>query len=185
MSRRMLTIACLTIIAIGGFAGCSDDSPVAPAGAGADLSPVMSAGAGHMSSAVTSDVSTLALTPFTFRAPMGPIRVQQPGFGIRSEEVKDIVIQQSLFPPGAGMWHTHPGPSFIYVLQGEIKLERYLGKGGCVETPVYVPGNAYYEVGDQVHRAIVTSVDTAIVLVTRFNIPVGAPFTVMAADPGC
>ena len=51
--------------------------------------------------------------------------------------------------------------------------------------PVYGPGNAYFEVPDQVHRAVVVSEQSAVVMVTRFNIPVGAPFTIPAADPGC
>ncbi|MEO8201915.1 MAG: cupin domain-containing protein [Gemmatimonadota bacterium] len=183
MSRRMLTSAVVTILTIGGFAACSDQSPAAPNGA--DHRGSAPAAADHMSSAITTDVSALDLTPFTFRAPLDPFRIQQPGFEIRSEGRKDIVIQQSLFAPGAGVWHTHPGPSFVYVLQGEIKLDRFTRKGGCTETPVYGPGNAYFEEADQVHRAVVTSVDSAVVLVTRFNIPVGAPFTIMAADPGC
>ena len=172
MSRRMLTFAFVTIFAAGGFAACSDESPVAPADAehmGAAGTPHHMGTAGsadHMGSAVTSDLSTLSLTPFTFRAPLDPVRIQQPGFKMLSEGTKDIVIQQSLFAPGAGVWHTHPGPSFIYVIQGELKLERFTRKDGCTETPLYGPGNAYSEEADQVHRAVVTSVDTAVVLVT-------------------
>jgi quercetin dioxygenase-like cupin family protein len=82
------------------------------------------------------------------------------------------------------MWHTHPGPSFVYVIEGEIKLERST-EDGCTETPVFRPGNAYSEVADEVHRAVVVSAEPAVVLVTRFNIPVGAAITVPAADPGC
>ena len=104
---------------------------------------------------------------------------------MHSNDRTDVVIQRSVFTPGAGMWHTHPGPSFIYVIQGQLKLERYTRQDGCTETPVYGPGNAYFEVPDQVHRAVVVSEQSAVVMVTRFNIPVGAPFTIPAADPGC
>jgi hypothetical protein len=83
------------------------------------------------------------------------------------------------------MWHTHPGPSFVYVIEGEIKIERFTEKDGCTETPVFGPNNAYFEVADQVHRAVVVSAQPAVLLVTRFNIPVGAAFTIPAADPGC
>jgi quercetin dioxygenase-like cupin family protein len=103
---------------------------------------------------------------------------------MHSKARTDIVIQRSVFAPGAGMWHTHPGPSFVYVIEGAIKLERST-KDGCTETPVFGPGNAYFEVADQVHRAVVVSTQSAVVLVTRFNIPVGAAFTIPAADPGC
>jgi quercetin dioxygenase-like cupin family protein len=82
------------------------------------------------------------------------------------------------------MWHTHPGPSFVYVIEGQIKLER-VTKDGCTETPVFSAGNAYSEVADEVHRAVVVSSEPAVVLVTRFNIPVGGQITKPAADPGC
>ena len=130
-------------------------------------------------------VAGVALEPFTFRAPLDPYKIQQlPDFQIHSKARTDIVIQRSVFAPGAGMWHTHPGPSFVYVIEGEIKLERST-EDGCTETPVFRPGNAYSEVADEVHRAVVVSAEPAVVLVTRFNIPVGAAITVPAADPGC
>jgi quercetin dioxygenase-like cupin family protein len=135
---------------------------------------------------MTADVSALTLETFTFRAPLDPYSIQQlPDFMIHSKAKTDIVIQRSVFAPGPGMWHTHPGPSFIYVIEGEVKLERFTKKEGCTETPVFGPGNAYFEVADQVHRAVVVSTQSAVVLVTRFNIPVGAAFTIPAADPGC
>lgn len=133
--------------------------------------------------AVAADPS---LDPFTFRAPLDPYRIQQmPEFMIRSTERSDIVIQRSIFAPGAGIWHTHPGPSFVYVIDGEIKLERYTRREGCRQTPVYAPGQAYYEIADQVHRAIVVSKTPAVLLVTRFNIPINGQITIPAADPGC
>lgn len=126
------------------------------------------------------------LDPFTFRAPLDPFFINQaPDFMMRSKERTDIVIQRSVFAPGAGRWHTHPGPSFICVIQGQIKLDRVIRPGECVPTPVYGPGEAYSEIAEHFHRAVVMSADPAVVLVTRFNIPVGAAITVPAADPGC
>jgi hypothetical protein len=138
----------------------------------------------HMSAA---NVSTAAATdPFTFRAPLDAIRINQaPDFLMRSRNKSDIVFQRAIFNPGAGPWHTHPGPSFVYVIEGRIKVERVVKRGECMETPVHGPGEAYFEVGEQVHRAVVVSAEPAVLLVTRFNIPVGAPFTILAADPGC
>ena len=125
-------------------------------------------------------------TPFTFRASLDEFKIHQlPDFLMHSKERKDIVFQRSVFNPGTGPWHTHPGPSFIYVLEGEIKLQRYNHQQGCFETPVYRVGDAYFEVADEVPRAVVLSATPAVVLVTRFNIPPGAPITVPAADPGC
>jgi quercetin dioxygenase-like cupin family protein len=142
-------------------------------------------GMDHMSN-TTSQVSLqAAATPFTVRATIDPYQIlQQPDFMMQSKQRSDIVMQQAVFAPGAGMWHTHPGPSFIYVLEGNIHLER-VTKEGCSATPVYGPGDVYFEVGEQVHRAVVSSAIPAVVLVTRFNVPVGAPFTTPAPTPDC
>jgi quercetin dioxygenase-like cupin family protein len=170
MSCRGIAGPIVALLAAGGFVACSEDAPVAPAATH------------HMS----ADVAPAALEPFTFRAPLDPYRIHQlPDFMIHSNARKDIVFQNVVFAPGPGPWHTHPGPSFVYVVEGEIKVERFTKKEGCTETPVFGPGSAYFEVADQVHRAVVVSAQSAVLVVTRFNIPVGAPFTIMAADPGC
>jgi quercetin dioxygenase-like cupin family protein len=170
MSRRNLASLIVAVLAAGGYVACSEDAPVAP-------------GATHT---MTTDAATVVLDPFTFRAPLEPYKIQQlPNFMIHSNAKTDIVIQRLVFAPGAGPWHTHPGPSFVYVIEGEIKVERFTKNDGCTETPVFVPGNAYFEVADEVHRAVVVSTQSAVLLVTRFNSPVGGAFTIMAADPGC
>jgi quercetin dioxygenase-like cupin family protein len=175
----------LTHLAFGSAAlvvacGDSKDTPTAAPSARPAVQSLHSA---HMSSAT---VSPTAYTPFTVRAPLTPFKiVQGKEFSIQSNATSDIVMQQSLFAPGPSPWHYHPGPSFIYVLQGQIQLERNIEKNICRKSKVFNPGEAYFEVGNQVHRAIVVSADTAVVLVTRFNIPVGAAFTIAANDPGC
>ncbi len=40
----------------------------------------------------------------------------------------------------------HPAPSFSYVIEGEIKLERHNKTEGCFEMPVDRAGGAYSEV---------------------------------------
>jgi quercetin dioxygenase-like cupin family protein len=123
---------------------------------------------------------------FTHRAPLDPYRINQPpDFMIHSRAATDIVMQKSEFPPGDGPWHTHPGPSFVFVEEGQIKLERFTKKDGCTETEVFRPGQAYFEVGNEVHRAVVVSEEPAVLHVTRFNIPVGGATTIPADDPGC
>jgi hypothetical protein len=170
MSCRLPAGSTVVLLAAGGLLACSKDAPVAPT-------------ATHD---MTADVAPAALEPFTFRAPLDPFHIHQlPDFKIHSNATKDIVIQRAVFTHGAGPWHTHPGPSFIYVIEGEIKVERFNKKNGCTESPVSVPGDAYFEVADEVHRAVVLSLQPAVLMVTRFNIPVGQPFTIMAADPGC
>jgi quercetin dioxygenase-like cupin family protein len=133
-----------------------------------------------------ADLSTTSATPFTYRAAIDPFSIHQlPDLLMHSTARKDVVIQQSIFSPGAGPWHTHPGPSFVYVVEGQIKLQRHNAKDGCTETQVYGPGSLYFEVANEVHRAVVMSETSAVLLVTRFNIPVGGAITIPAADPGC
>jgi quercetin dioxygenase-like cupin family protein len=170
MSRRNLASLILTVLAAGGYLACSEDAPVAPG----------------LIDHMTADVVPVGLEPFTFRAPLDPYQIQQlPDFMMHSKARTDIVIQRSVFAPGPGMWHTHPGPSFVYVISGQLKLERFTKQDGCTESPVFGPGQAYFEVGEQVHRAVVVSTESAVVMVTRFNVPVGGLFTIPAADPGC
>jgi quercetin dioxygenase-like cupin family protein len=142
----------------------------------------------HMSHGLNASTgaATQALEPFTFRAPLDAFQIHQlPDFLMHSKNRSDIVIQRAVFTPGAGPWHSHPGPSFVYVIEGQIKLDRVVGPGACEATPVFDPGQAYVETGNQVHRAVVVSDESAVLMVVRFNIPVGAVFTIPAADPGC
>lgn len=133
-----------------------------------------------------ADLTPAQTEPFTYRAPIDPYKILRlPEFMMQERVRSDIVMQRSVFAPGLGAWHTHSGPSFIYVIQGQIKLREYSPKDGCVDTPVRGPGEVYFETGDDVHRAIVVSSVSAVLMVTRFNIPVGGPITVPAADPGC
>lgn len=171
----MLATMCLLV------SGCNEDAPGPTGPARVSAQDAMHNAHGASASVVTAD-----LTPFTFRASLDPYRIHQlPDFLMHSRTRTDIVIQRSIFNPGPGPWHTHPGPSFVYVIDGEIKLQRYNSRAGCHETPVYRTGEAYSEIAEEVHRAIVTSATPAVLLVTRFNMPIGAPISTPAADPGC
>ncbi|MFL5620576.1 MAG: cupin domain-containing protein [Gemmatimonadaceae bacterium] len=126
------------------------------------------------------------LVPFTYRAPLDPFReLQLPEFMMQQRVRADIVVQRNVFQPGTGAWHTHPGISFVYVLDGQIQLEEFSEKTGCTTTQVYGSGQAYFEEGFHVHRAIVLSSTPAVLLVTRFNIPPGTPITTPVPAPAC
>ena len=171
MSRRNLERLVIAALAAGGFFACSEEAPVAPGA--------------HGSHDGAADVGTLALPEFyTFRATLQPYQIHQlPEFLIHSTAPRDIVMQRSVFPT-TSIWHTHPGPSFVGVIEGEVRVERFDEKTGCTLSPLFVPGDAYIEIADQVHRLVVVSSTPAVVVVTRFNLPVGAnqPFTIPAAD---
>jgi quercetin dioxygenase-like cupin family protein len=173
MTTGRITTLCALLVLV----ACNDSSE-SPAG-------VAAAGA-HAMHGAQGNLTVATATPFTYRAPLEPFQLHQlPDFLLHSKASKDVVFQQSIFQPGSGPWHTHPGPSFVYVVEGQIKRQRYTSQDGCSETPVVGPGNVYMEVADEVHRAVVVSATPALLLVVRLNIPVGGAFTIPAADPGC
>jgi hypothetical protein len=134
------------------------------------------------------EVASSTPEQFTFRASIDPYQIQQlPDFMIHEKARTDIVFQSTKLSAASpfGMWHTHPGPSFVYVVEGQTKLQRFDPKDGCTETQVFGPGSVYFEPPDQVHRAVVVSAQDAVIVVTRFNIPAGQPFTIPVTDPGC
>lgn len=123
--------------------------------------------------------------PFAVRAPLGAFFINQaPGMMIRSDARADFALQRLVTNPGPGGWHTHPGPSFGIVEQGRVLITRFTKKEGCVST-TYGPGEAYYEVADEVHRATVLEPDVAVEYKARFYVPVGAAFSTPAAAPDC
>jgi hypothetical protein len=134
----------------------------------------------------TPRAAVVSLDPFTYRAAIDPYKILQlPDFMMQSRRRSDIVMQRSVLTPGLGPWVTHPGPSFVYVIQGQIKLIEFSDKEGCTETAVRGPGDIFFVEGDHIHRAFVVSSESAVLQVTRFNIPVGGALTIPVADPGC
>lgn len=130
-----------------------------------------------------------AIAPFTYRAPLGPLTVREsPDFEMKLNAAKEMTVQSVTFPPGPTIWHTHPATSFVLVVSGSVKLERFIPeKSGafCVVTPVFNANQAFVEPRNRVHRAIVQGTENAELLIVRFNVPIGTPLTVPAADPGC
>lgn len=166
-----LTVACVVLIA-----ACGEQAapPTAPGEANVTQRP---GAAAIVSAAVTPE-------PFTVRAPLDEFFINQmPGMMIRSNARTDFVMQRLVTNPGPGGWHTHPGPSFGIVEEGEVMITRYT-KDGCVST-TYRKGQAYFEVAGEVHRASVVGSGPAVEYKARFYNPVGGAFGNPAADPGC
>jgi hypothetical protein len=163
------------------LAACSDATPPTAVMSEADASvPAASLSA--------PDIIALqqATDPFTVRAPLDPYRIHQlPDFMSHAGVRADLVLQRLVLPTGSVPWHTHPGPSFVVIEQGQIRLSQYTAQSGCVESPVLGPGQAFYRLGSVVHRLTVLSAEEAVLHVARFNIPVGAAITDPADDPGC
>jgi quercetin dioxygenase-like cupin family protein len=168
--RKALAVACVGAGVL--FAACNDKA----------TSPMQ-----HDMQAST-DVIAAELPAFTERAPLDPFFINQPSeMMIRSDARTDFVIQRVVSQPGAGRWHTHPGPSFGIVKQGAVMITRWSKKNGCVST-TYQTGQAYYEVAGEVHRATVVTDVPAVEYKARFYAPVNGAFTTFIEDddaPDC
>jgi len=127
-----------------------------------------------------------SLDPFTYRAAIDPYKILRlPDFMIQERARTDIVMQRSVLAPGAGPWHRNTGPSFVYVVQGQIKLQVFSDKGGCSYTPIRTAGEVYFIEADQIYRALVVSSENVVLMVTRFDVPVGGAIQIPVSDPGC
>ena len=76
-------------------------------------------------------------------------------------EGKEMIVKEFFLPPGyVGGTHKHPGPVFVYVLEGELNVETDQG------TQTFSPGELYREPANTVMRArnISTSDDTEILV---------------------
>src|SRR5574341_748988 len=134
----------------------------------------------------SSDVIAQQLDPFVVRAPLDPYRIfQLPDFMVHSRQRSDVIMQRAVFTPGVGGWHTHPGVSFAYVIQGNIQLQKYSPLGDCYFTRVYGPGDVYIKPANELHRAIVVGDQNEVEMIVRLNFPEGGAIGTPADDPGC
>jgi hypothetical protein len=168
------------------LASCSEAPTTSTAHADAKLTSARSLQPTELASRDVAGALPGALPDaFTVRAPLDPYFINQaPDLMLRSRVRSDLAVQRLVTPPGPGGWHTHPGPSFGIVQQGRVVITRYSRTEGCT-TEEYGPGETYYEVAGQVHRASVEGPEPAVEYKVRFNTPIGEPFANQADDPGC
>ncbi len=165
--HRTLAVACAGVLLVGCQDGATSPTPRGTQPASSSVAP-----------------NQVLPAPFTVRAPLDAFFINQPSeMMVRSTERRDFAMQRLVAAPGAGGWHTHAGPSFGIVEQGQVMITRYT-KDGCVST-TYGPGDAYFEVANEVHRATVLGTVTAVEYKARFFVPIGGAFGTPAADPGC
>ena len=124
------------------------------------------------------------------RATVDPFRISQPpDFLIHSKSEKDVTIEKVTIPRGGHTgWHSHRGPAFTIVTEGQIKYTSFTEEEGCVER-VFGPGEpeqALFEPPNQVHLARNEGDVDAVLYITRFNIPVEGEITDSSpGNPGC
>jgi mannose-6-phosphate isomerase-like protein (cupin superfamily) len=91
----------------------------------------------------------------------------------------DTAFQQLTIGPGGHTgWHTHPGPTFVAVAQGEGTL--YHGIAGC-PSHKYAAGTAFFQPTTEVHN-LRNEGSTTLVVYGFFALPAGTPNTGIRVD---
>jgi hypothetical protein len=95
---------------------------------------------------------------------------------INLEDPSRTVVARITVQPGAQFpWHTHPGPVFVNVAQGELV---YVQADDCVERP-YPIGTAFVDPGQgNVHTAFNPTDEVTVLLATFFDVPESGPLTI-------
>jgi quercetin dioxygenase-like cupin family protein len=142
---------------------------------------------GGTAQAETSPVAIEVLTPraaFTDEATM-QISLKVDGHGtdvIKASDPSNIVTTRVTVQPGAQIpWHTHHGPVFVTLAQGELT---YVSSEGC-SSRRYPTGTAFVDPGHgHVHTAYNSGTTVAVFLATFFETPQGtAPISIPAEGP--
>jgi quercetin dioxygenase-like cupin family protein len=95
---------------------------------------------------------------------------------IRMGDPSRTVVARITVQPGAHFpWHTHPGPVFVNVAQGELV---YVQAKDCVERP-YPMGTAFVDPGrGNVHTAFNPTEDVTVLLATFYEATETGPLTI-------
>jgi hypothetical protein len=103
-------------------------------------------------------------------------------FKAKARDALDIVVRQHDYAPESSTgWHTHPGPVFITVLEGEITFYEY-GDPSC--TPIVVSaGQGYVDTGHG-HIARNEQIGQTARDITVILAPVGESFRGELPAPG-
>jgi quercetin dioxygenase-like cupin family protein len=97
----------------------------------------------------------------------------------------DVFVQHAFIAAnGATIWHTHPGPVIVTVVQGVLNYQREEGHGRhrrC-ETTAYTPGNGFVDPGfGHVHRAVAGP--DGVHFYATYVLPTGSTTHIIPADP--
>lgn len=101
------------------------------------------------------------------------------GEGTKVVHVRDpsnMFVARITFDPGGGTgWHTHPGPVFVTVLEGELTI---IDADDCVER-TYEAGQAFVDPGHgNIHIGINNTAEPTVVYATFLEVPPGGPATI-------
>jgi quercetin dioxygenase-like cupin family protein len=117
------------------------------------------------------------------RMSLGAYHLRSPSFKIFSKRATDtVVLQQTIQPGGSTGWHSHPGPAFIVVTQGEVTL--YDGDNPSCAPHTYEPGTGFLDRGfGHVHIARNEGSTPAVLIATYLAVPPGGSPRIDAPAP--
>jgi quercetin dioxygenase-like cupin family protein len=102
---------------------------------------------------------------------------------LRTHGQSDVYVVDNTFAPGGTSgWHSHPGPSLIFVVGGTIT--NYESSGGVCSTHEYTAGSGFVdEGGGDVHMLRNNGTTPAETIAVQF-LPTGATRRIDEPDPG-
>jgi quercetin dioxygenase-like cupin family protein len=120
---------------------------------------------------------------WTYRATIPPHHSNTNDFKIRQKNQEDIVMRElTILPGGSSGWHSHPGPTYVIVIQGTDSL--YEAKDPECSARNYLPGEGFVELPGDVHISRNEGATNTVLLVTFLDVPVGGAFRLDAPRPG-
>jgi quercetin dioxygenase-like cupin family protein len=99
-----------------------------------------------------------------------------------SDPSRTVTIRVTVQPGGQIPWHTHPGPVFVTIAEGELT---YVSSEDCVERP-YPSGTAFVDPGHgHVHTAFNLGDSVTVFYATFYEVPETGPITIPADPADC
>jgi quercetin dioxygenase-like cupin family protein len=184
--RRRVAVAGLLAVAIGAVVAFTAAQALATAGSGA-VSVYAARGPVSQSVVIGVPKSATATKVVTVRV-KGKVVKKKVSFTYQTvtpmmtcgtSTACDTAYQQLTIPPGGFTgWHTHPGPTFVAVAQGEGTL--YHGMSGCPSFK-YATGAGFMQPSTEVHN-MRNEGSTPLVLWAFYALPPGTANTAIRID---
>jgi quercetin dioxygenase-like cupin family protein len=184
--RRRVAVAGLLAVAIGAVVAFTAAQALATAGSGA-VSAYMARGPVSQSVVIGVPKSATVTKVVTVRV-KGKVVKKKVSFTYQTvtpmmtcgtSTACDTAYQQLTIPPGGFTgWHTHPGPTFVAVAQGEGTL--YHGMSGCPSFK-YATGAGFMQPSTEVHN-MRNEGSTPLVLWAFYALPPGTANTAIRID---
>ena len=185
--RRQVAAAGLLVIAITGVVAFTAAQAFATAGAGPPVSVYTARGPVSQSVVIGTPKSVTATKTVRVRV-KGKVVTRKVSFTYQTvtplmscgeATACDTAYQQLTIPPGGYTgWHTHPGPTFVAVAQGEGTL--YHGMSGCPSIK-YATGAGFMQPPTEVHN-MRNEGSTPLVLWAFYALPPGTANTAIRVD---